>query len=85
MDYEFRIQLLEKETTHLREMQRMMIERQDAADARLDRLGEITQSLAESTTRLGVNIDTLGANIDTLVTKMDTFIDTLLRQPRNGH
>ena len=84
MDYEFRIQLLEKETTHLREMQRM-IERQDAADARLDRLGEITQSLAESTTRLGVNIDTLGANIDILVTKMDTFIDTLLRQPRNGH
>ena len=55
-----------------------MIERPNTADLRLDRLGEITQSLAESTTRLG-------AKIDTLVSKMDVFIDTLLRQPHSGN
>ena len=71
MDYEYRIQLREKETAHLREMQRLAIERQDTADMRLDKLGEITHLLA--------------SKIDTLVTKMDSFIDIVLHQPHNGH
>ena len=71
MDYEYRIQLLEKETAHLREMQRLAIDRQDTADMRLDKLGEITHLLA--------------SKIDTLVTKMDSFIDMVLHQPHNAH
>jgi hypothetical protein len=78
MDYEFRIQLLEKETAHLREMQQLSIQRQDTTDMRLDKLGEITHLLVESTTLLG-------SKIDALVTRMDSFLDTALRPPHNGH
>jgi hypothetical protein len=85
MDYEYRIQLLEKETAHLREMQRLAIDRQDTADMRLDKLGEIAHLLASKIDTLASTVDTLASKVDTLAVKMDSFIDMMLRQPHNGH
>jgi predicted nuclease with TOPRIM domain len=91
MDYEFRIQLLEKETTHLKEMQRLLGDHTDITDDRLDKLQAITGGLVESMVELRTNVVQLTVTVDKLATKVDHFakkvdelVEALLREPRNG-
>jgi uncharacterized protein YoxC len=77
MDYEFRIQLLEKETAHLKEMQRLLGDDADVTDDRLDKSQAITGGLVESMVELR-------SNVVHFAKKVDDLVEALPREPRNG-
>jgi predicted transcriptional regulator len=85
MDYEFRIQVAEKELAHLREMQRLMRSNLDAHDASFD-------AAIKRFERIEANLESVSAMQKTLSTaqlvteqKMQGLIDLLVREHANGH
>jgi len=67
MDWEFKIQVMERELAHLREMKDLHNARLNAGDARHDALEALVTDLGKSVTQLTVNVTVLAAKIDTLV------------------
>jgi len=78
MDYEFRIKQAELELAHLRELQQLHRERQDAHESSLNSLQAIVERTAE-------NLDILTVQTGKLEAKIDQLVDALLHgRARNG-
>jgi hypothetical protein len=77
MDYEFRIKLLEQETAHFREMQKLLRERQDTTDERMDKLQALSKETLEA-------VAALTGNITILAAKVDQIADMILGKRSNG-
>jgi len=78
MDYEFSIQLLQKEAAHLKEMQDIARQRQDLTDQRLERIQDLLIQAA-------TNIRDLTAAQATTDRNLKDLIEALLHRPTNGH
>lgn len=85
MDYEFRIQLAERELAHLKELQQMQRSHLDTHDQSIEAIHGNLALLISANNATAQNLESLTARVDTLATKIDTLVDALLRQPRNGH
>lgn len=60
---EYRIQLLEKELAHAREMQALMRARQDSADGRFERIEGYLYAIAKHLESLAAKVDTIAAAV----------------------
>jgi hypothetical protein len=84
MDYEYRIKLLETETAHLREMQKLIEGHEDTTDAGLkhasDAIAGLMRLSAENTSQIAAN----SVAIAQLGIKVDQLVDAMLHTGGNG-
>lgn len=77
MDYQFRIELAEKELAHLREMQTLIRARQDAHEQSLD-------ASAKRFERIEITLEKLAAAQLVTEQKLQSLITLLVREHGNG-
>ena len=84
MDYEFRIKLLETETAHLREMQKLIQDHEDITDNRLTQWEAIIKGLVATSDNLVKISAENTVNIAALGSKIDKLVDGMLHTGGNG-
>ena len=84
MDYEYRILLLEKELTHLREMKDLAGRRMDAQDDRATAAIDLIHATTEKLKETVEHLNTLTLHVETLSVKVDALVSALLRDHPNG-
>ena len=85
MDYEYRIQLAEKELAHYREMQTILRSHQDAHDRSIEGLKTIQQRTEANLEKLSVAQLVTEARLESLGKALEAFIAALAREHSNGH
>ena len=91
IDYEFTIRRLDKELTHYREMQQILISHVDANDRSIEALHAITErternldALAGEVKEIAGEVKEIAAEVKTLTRNMNLLLEALLREHKNG-
>ncbi len=84
IDYEFTIRRLDKELTHYREMQQILISHVDANDRSIEALHAITERTERNLDALAGEVKEIAAEVKTLTRNMNLLLEALLREHKNG-